>query len=504
MAPVPSFLPGQTVGASDLAALARAAESAHLGRAGFLAADNGSEVVLRNPRRGGVVTSATSRAPVRALFRLRMRRVKLDGTAEGRDVFVRVVECWVGSAETAGAGVRVNGERTTANVMPGALYAAPGWHQLHVFSDTDPVFSDGRAPAYAWYVQFEQPGANPEWPTSLNARDDEHPAWSIVEMSAQPVFHEIPSVEPHDASAADACDTMHPVLVGYLTDVDGLVQCHLGGIEETIRTGDAVTGGDYRSVDRLQNGVDSLYGFTDPRTVSAAEVAANADDYEIVLRGPVPGGAGYQICYCNLNAIKHWVDDREYERYDDIAGLSDAIADTNARSALPCPLRGFDMCVWDPCSQTWVSLFDHAGALVSALAENMPAKYWPRGGAAAECYGSAIGDSAGAKVVDLDARTLTGGNWSCDASFAAEEVRADSIVASTSIFADELLCSSASVTGTLRVNGSANLNSASATAVTVMAGGTLYVGGTHFAPVQVIDGDGNPVTVLAQVSDLTQ
>ncbi len=45
------FLPGRHLGAGALNRLAKTADSAHLGFAGFLASDNGFEQVARNPRR---------------------------------------------------------------------------------------------------------------------------------------------------------------------------------------------------------------------------------------------------------------------------------------------------------------------------------------------------------------------------------------------------------------------------------------------------------------------
>lgn len=47
----PAFLPGHRVRSGDLNDLAQVADSAHLGGAGFLSADNGAEQVVRNPRR---------------------------------------------------------------------------------------------------------------------------------------------------------------------------------------------------------------------------------------------------------------------------------------------------------------------------------------------------------------------------------------------------------------------------------------------------------------------
>ena len=46
-----SFFPGQIPSADEMNALSGAADSAHIGAAGFLAADNGFEHVVRNPRR---------------------------------------------------------------------------------------------------------------------------------------------------------------------------------------------------------------------------------------------------------------------------------------------------------------------------------------------------------------------------------------------------------------------------------------------------------------------
>lgn len=46
-----AFFPGQIPSAEEMNALSQAADSAHLGVAGFLAADNGFEQVPRNPRR---------------------------------------------------------------------------------------------------------------------------------------------------------------------------------------------------------------------------------------------------------------------------------------------------------------------------------------------------------------------------------------------------------------------------------------------------------------------
>ena len=49
--------------------------------------------------------------------------------------------------------------------------------------------------------------------------------------------------------------------------------------------------------------------------------------------------------------------------------------------------------------------------IVEQLQSEFDAMYWPMGGGAAACYGSAIGDSTAAKVIDLDGKQLEG-SWS--------------------------------------------------------------------------------------------
>lgn len=66
--------------------------------------------------------------------------------------------------------------------------------------------------------------------------------------------------------------------------------------------------------------------------------------------------------------------------------------------------------VWSSCTQSWVRLSAAAGA-----AAPLDARYWLLGGGAADCYGTAIGDSTKHSVINLSGKQLVG-DWTANGS----------------------------------------------------------------------------------------
>ena len=72
-----AFFSGQIPSAAEMNALLQAADSAHLGAAGFLAADNGFEQVVRNPRRQ-IVRGAAAVPAAACQWRVEAARIPED------------------------------------------------------------------------------------------------------------------------------------------------------------------------------------------------------------------------------------------------------------------------------------------------------------------------------------------------------------------------------------------------------------------------------------------
>lgn len=117
-----AFFPGQIPSAEEMNALSQAADSAHLGVAGFLAADNGFELVSRNPRRtvhaGASAAQKTDTAVAAAS----------EDAPQNRSVEVRAAVAATEADPAAGTD---------------ATPAAPAALQLYRFDEPEPDKGDG-------------------------------------------------------------------------------------------------------------------------------------------------------------------------------------------------------------------------------------------------------------------------------------------------------------------------------------------------------------------------
>ena len=117
-----AFFPGQIPSAEEMNALSQAADSAHLGVAGFLAADNGFEQVPRNPRRtvhaGASAAQKTDTAVAAAS----------EDAPQNRSVEVRAAVAATEADPAAGTD---------------ATPAAPAALQLYRFDEPEPDKGDG-------------------------------------------------------------------------------------------------------------------------------------------------------------------------------------------------------------------------------------------------------------------------------------------------------------------------------------------------------------------------
>jgi hypothetical protein len=117
-----AFFPGQIPSAEEMNALSQAADSAHLGAAGFLAADNGFEQVPRNPRR--TVHAGASAAPKTDTA----VAAASESAPQNRSVEVRAAVAATEADPEAGTD---------------ATPAAPAALQLYRFDEAEPEKGDG-------------------------------------------------------------------------------------------------------------------------------------------------------------------------------------------------------------------------------------------------------------------------------------------------------------------------------------------------------------------------
>lgn len=158
-----AFFPGQIPSAAEMNALLQAADSAHLGAAGFLAADNGFEQVVRNPRRQIV----RGGAPVQAAacqWRVEVARIPED---EGGGLSI---SCGAGIVEWGG------GARATHAAEELAAIPAKETSRLVVWwtkSSPRPLQNDPR-----WPTGEGAPGCGCEDCDCHKAQGDPNAGWS--------------------------------------------------------------------------------------------------------------------------------------------------------------------------------------------------------------------------------------------------------------------------------------------------------------------------------------
>jgi len=119
----------------------------------------------------------------------------------------------------------------------------------------------------------------------------------------------------------------------------------------------------------------------------------------------------------------------------------------------------------------------------SAVLVSLDGNWWEIGGDETKCYGSAIGDSSQGKVIDLDGKAFSGGDWS---------VNSGSLSVGNNLQVD----GDTNIDGKLSVSGHTNFGSVATGPLNV--GGTLTVGNDDYAPTQITVG-GQTYTVLAKV-----
>ena len=163
-------------------------------------------------------------------------------------------------------------------------------------------------------------------------------------------------------------------------------------------------------------GVLSLHGFRSPTTISnpyksGGTAPSSPDNVLVLVRVLSSDGKTAELQYVRLADLA--ASSAGEGTADDPEGY-DALPDLTSP---PCPV-GHDrttplVVYWNPCD-----LEDGNGNVLQP-AGWQEGQFWVTGGGPETCKGSAIGDSNGNVVVNLNTRTLTGaGGWSADGAFA--------------------------------------------------------------------------------------
>lgn len=180
------FLPGRHLGAGALNRLSESARSAHLGFAGFLATDNGSEQVPRNPRRMSSPNGFGSSRPRPFACRL------APDTAENAEEGDRALFCYLPPA-TADA-IRWAGKAVSpamnlgTKAKPWVNLGEPGeklWLVLMFpeYSSTATVNGGPDATPTQWELSFDGTRSERRWPHLVAAIDGEIQQFHLGSLS---------------------------------------------------------------------------------------------------------------------------------------------------------------------------------------------------------------------------------------------------------------------------------------------------------------------------------